>query len=130
MVGISQSTAGWYTAASRVTCADVQCQDGLTKQKVMMHAGSTFKFQSLAQFAELQCKAAYKVELVQTAQTSIPLFYYHISYFCPELPGLSPAEAELRHVRHSVQLHRGQRLHPVWRRTQDEVGVNNRVPQI
>ena len=51
-------------------------------------------------------------------------------HFCPELPGLSPAEAELRHVRHSVQLHRGQRLHPVWRRTQDEVGVNHRVPQI
>ena len=130
MVVISQSTAGWYSAASRVTCADVQCQDGLTKQKVMMHAGSSFKFQSLAQFAELQCKAAYKVELVQTAQTSIPLFYYHISYSSPELPGLSPAEAELRHVRHSVQLHRGQRVHPVWRRTQDEVGVNNRVPQI
>ena len=65
MVGISQSTGqgGIYSAASRVTCADVQCQDGLTKQKVMMHAGSSFKFQSLAQFAELQCKAAYKVEL-------------------------------------------------------------------
>ena len=91
MVVISQSTAGWYTAASRVTCADVQCQDGLTKQKVMMHAGSSFKFQSLAQFAELQCKAAYKVELVQTAQTSIPLFYYlslisaQNSRDCPQL---------------------------------------------
>ena len=92
MVGIRQRVQG-TTRASRVTRADVQCQDGLTKQKVMMHAGSTFKFQSLAQFAELQCKAAYKVDLLQTAQTSI----YNIS-FSSELPGLSPAEAELRHV--------------------------------
>ena len=71
MVGIRQRVQG-TTRASRVTRADVQCQDGLTKQKVMMHAGSTFKFQSLAQFAELQCKAAYKV---QTAQTSIQYMY-------------------------------------------------------
>lgn len=37
------------------------CEDGLSKRKVVMHAGNEFKFQELSDFNEVNCKAAYKV---------------------------------------------------------------------
>ena len=42
------------------------CEDGLSKRKVVMHAGNEFKFQELSDFNEVKCKAAYKVFIIST----------------------------------------------------------------
>ena len=50
-----------FSPSLRSLLQDIECEDGFTKRKVMMHAGNNFKFQELSDFNEIKCKAAYKV---------------------------------------------------------------------
>ena len=50
----------WIVYSSK-NFIDMICEDGLSRRKVVMHAGNEFKFQELSDFNEVNCKAAYKV---------------------------------------------------------------------
>lgn len=57
----------WIVYSSKINVLDMICEDGLSKRKVVMHAGNVFKFQELSDFNEVKCKAAYKVFIISTS---------------------------------------------------------------
>ena len=83
------------------------CEDGLSKRKVVMHAGNEFKFQELSDFNEVKCKAAYKVFILSTLTQIID---ESNSEFCR----LPQAAALLSKVRHPLRHGGRQRIHQGW----------------
>ena len=82
------------------------CEDGLSKRKVVMHAGNEFKFQELSDFNEVKCKAAYKVFIISTSRHII---VESNSEFC-RLPQAAALLSKVRHpLRHggSQCVHQG-----------------------
>ena len=61
------------------------CEDGLSKRKVVMHAGNEFKFQELSDFNEVKCKAAYKVFILSTLTLQNSTLAIQNSVDCPKL---------------------------------------------